>query len=315
MSEAPISLLSISKQTRNEFILDSAASTTQTLGSRCYLDEAISLMHFLNGDIPVEAAVRVITAYAPSDPVQANEDLAAGVLSQLWKLVVNSLVYLIDDRDKIIDLLICIQTLPSAERICWWKLPNLAIEWAAMRDICASALYHNRRSGIGKTAHLVLVHIHTAGAKMLIRGVHGMTGRIGFEMINMICYDADDLNDTMPFMHAWYEYFERCAERRRYEVPVYVWEHWHHWKWTFLRLGRKGEALPEEGSSEESLSKETRNMAMEYYHIMEALLTLETSNIISTMAGFLALKDPCIYTFNLKKGAEYKYFETFYFLL
>lgn len=129
--------------------------------------------------------------------------MAAGVLSQLWKLVVNSLVYLIDDRDKIIDLLICIQTLPSAERICWWKLPNLAIEWAAMRDICASALYHNRWSGIGKTAHLVLVHIHTAGAKMLIRGVHGMTGRIGFEMINMICYDADDLNDTMPFMHAW----------------------------------------------------------------------------------------------------------------
>jgi hypothetical protein len=72
---------------------------------------------------------------------------------------------------------------------------------------------------------------------MFVGGVHGMTDLIGFKMINMIC-DEDDLDDTMHFMHAWvkiagpalakticpnqYEYFERFADGRRYEVPAYI---------------------------------------------------------------------------------------------
>jgi hypothetical protein len=155
MSETAVSLLSISKQTRDEFIIDSAASTIQALENHrgCHLDAAVSLMHFLHGNISVEAAARSITNYVSSDPVQAKEDFCADALSRLWKLLLHSLVYLMDDRDKIVDLLLCIQTLPSADHICWWKLPKLALEWAAMRDACASGVYHHGRSGIGEMAH------------------------------------------------------------------------------------------------------------------------------------------------------------------
>ena len=93
-------------------------------GDGCHPDEAQALSDYLHGNINEEEAAKRITAAIVNEKSPSQETY------RLWALLSEALVELSDtDRQKTLDLLAQIRTLPPASDVQWAQLPGFGSMW------------------------------------------------------------------------------------------------------------------------------------------------------------------------------------------
>ncbi|CCT70474.1 uncharacterized protein FFB20_12591 [Fusarium fujikuroi] len=231
-----------------------------------------------------ESAARAITAglshQHPGDVRRRNE---------LWQLLALTLLHFDDDCDMIVDLLVAIQSLPSRNSRPWWvtdpqpsnslcELPAFHNMWQSCYESLRCDCYE--RSGEGFSADKK--YYRRAGmveAKMYLRGIPGITEFWAYNTINLVCVQNEDLEFVIHEIYGWLQtagsklaetldsnqikYFERGVRGRRdkrYDISATMFEHWQHWKKSFLEVS----------FDENFLSSEGRGLARECHDIMKA---------------------------------------------
>ncbi|VTT55926.1 unnamed protein product [Fusarium fujikuroi] len=213
-----------------------------------------------------ESAARAITAglshQHPGDVRRRNE---------LWQLLALTLLHFDDDCDMIVDLLVAIQSLPSRNSRPWW-----VTDPQPSNSLCDCY----ERSGEGFSADKK--YYRRAGmveAKMYLRGIPGITEFWAYNTINLVCVQNEDLEFVIHEIYGWLQtagsklaetldsnqikYFERGVRGRRdkrYDISATMFEHWQHWKKSFLEVS----------FDENFLSSEGRGLARECHDIMKA---------------------------------------------
>ncbi|KAM0542623.1 hypothetical protein ACHAPJ_012702 [Fusarium lateritium] len=255
---------------RDQWILSKAAPTIQELktGQGCHLDEAITLCNYLNKNVEADPAARAITA-----------SFTAEIPSRLWKLLADTLFHFEEDCEMILNLLVRIQELPTST-IRWWGLPGFAYQWQRYYELhreeyqgnwCLQEATPYRRQYCRKAG--------TLEGKMYLRGIPGISELDAYRTINLICLREQDLEVVIYEIHAWLQVagsrlaemlkptenmaFERAVRGRSdktYIMNVTMFEHWQHWKKTFLEISY----------DEEFLSPATRELSRQCHEIMKA---------------------------------------------
>ncbi|KAF5570484.1 hypothetical protein FPHYL_1160 [Fusarium phyllophilum] len=258
------------------------------------LDEILALFNYLNKTMSVESAARAITARDPnaySDWETFVEDIdqdSSNRFNKLWGLLATLLLRFEDDGDMVIDLLVAIQTLPSVNSTPWWvdaedsrslcELPYFDDIWQDCYESLRCQCREGQDGGFG-TDKKYYKRAGTAEAKMYLRGIPGITEFWAYRTINLICLQKDDLEFVIHEIHGWLQTagpklaetldsnqiksFERAVRGRpdkRYEISATMFEHWQHWKKSFLEVS----------FDEHLLSVEGRGLARECHDIMKA---------------------------------------------
>jgi hypothetical protein len=265
-------------EARIDWINSQAAvnETALAAGDGCHHEEAKALSDYLSGNLLVqEAAERIVT------PVLGEAD-PPSELYRLWGLLSDALVELKDDRQKILDLLATIQSLPPHTLIDWSRLSDFGNMWSDLNrlhlhgpdswekedwtDDRKAELYH---------------HFETIGrieAEMFTRGLGGASADWGYKVINLVCSSRAGLDVLMFDVHAWLEcagmqlrHNLRAKEIRSYTRPVSgalyglqgavsctMEEHWQTWTEALLKLS--GDQSP--------LSIESRKLAAVCFTLM-----------------------------------------------
>ncbi|KAF5242194.1 hypothetical protein FANTH_8826 [Fusarium anthophilum] len=260
-----------------------------------HLDQGLVLCNYLNKTISAESAARAITADFSIRCPEEDGRLRVRLRNEVWELLASTLLRFEDDCDMIVDLLAAIQSLPSMDSTPWWvaypqpsdslcELPGFHIVfqscYQALRCECGGCddqhfltdKKYYRRAGI-------------AEAKMYVRGIPGITEFWAYKTINLICRldKHRELDEHLEFfiheIHGWLQTagpklaetldsnqvksFVRAVRGRRdksYESSVTMFEHWQHWKKSFLEVS----------FDEDFLSSEGRELARECHDIMKA---------------------------------------------
>ncbi|KAF4971142.1 hypothetical protein FSARC_1975 [Fusarium sarcochroum] len=255
---------------RDQWILSKAAPTIRELhtGQGCHLDEAITLCNYLNKIIGADSAARAITAAS-----------SASTCFRLWTLLADTLMHFEEDCEMILKLLVCIQKL-TTNTMSWWGLPGFVDEW--------QRYYESHREDyqgnwcLQKATPYRRQYCRKAGlieAKMYLEGIPGIDELDAYRTINLVCSREQDLQVVIYEIHAWLQVAgSRLAETldpnanksfaravrgrsgRTYAIKVTMFEHWQHWKKTFLEISY----------DDELLSTEARELARQCYETMKA---------------------------------------------
>ncbi|KAF4497976.1 hypothetical protein FAGAP_5835 [Fusarium agapanthi] len=254
-----------------------------------HLDQGLALCNYLNKTMSAESAARAITA--DFSRILPEEDVRVGVRrrNELWELLASTLLCFEDDCDMIVDLLAAIQSLPSMNSTPWWvadpqpsdslcSLPAFHIVWQSCYEAlrCECGECDDQHFSTDKKYYS---RAGTAEAKMYVRGIPGITEFWAYKTINLICVLDEHLEFVIHEIHGWLRIagpklaetldsnqvksFERAVRGRRdkiYEISVTMFEHWQHWKKSFLEVS----------FDEDFLSFEGRELARECHDIMKA---------------------------------------------
>jgi hypothetical protein len=263
---------------RTDWINSQAAEDASALaaGDGCHQEEAEALCDYLSDNLDVQEAAGRIVSPVLRDANPPSE------LYQLWGLLSDALVELTDDRQKILDLLAAVQSLPPHIRIDWSQLPGFGNMWS---DLNRLHLHGPDPWEKGSWADVRMAelcrHFDTIGrveAEMFLRGLGGVSADWGYEVINLVCSRRPGLDVLMFEVHAWLEcagmqlrHNLREKEIRSYTRPVAgarnglqealsctMEEHWQTWR----------EALLELNGDQSPLSVESRKLAAECFTLM-----------------------------------------------
>ncbi|KAF5019808.1 hypothetical protein F66182_8177 [Fusarium sp. NRRL 66182] len=257
---------------RTKWIMNQVAPTIQELGDGdgCHIDEAISLINYLDQNLDLETAAGEITAAV------LQEDAPREEIYRLWALLAEALVHLEDDRGRLLALLAEIQNLPPSDALRWYQLPGFGNMWSDLYTRVPSStawgpitLLRQRRKAIA-----------TAEAEMYVQDVGGISELWGYETLNLVCSAGHDLEYRIFEMYRWLEIagsklarnlqpgqvksFTRTVKGRPdkgYCIEATLAEHWEHWKKNFLQLSQ----------DEQSLSVEAKELARQCYGMMKGL--------------------------------------------
>ncbi|KAF4336877.1 NirA-like nitrate assimilation regulatory protein [Fusarium beomiforme] len=256
---------------RDQWILSKAAPELRQRNVACHLDEALALCNYLNGSMSAESAARAITA----DHLLRYDEVT--IPFRLWQLLSDTLLRFEEDCDMILDLLKAIQKLPTKNETPWWvtdplrrswpreplsELPEFANQW----QVCYEKHRYEYRGHwvTDETIKNSRVYFRRAGmveAKMYLRGIPGITEFWAYRTINLICLRNKDLEVVIFEIYGWLhtagsklaetldpnqiKCFERAMRDRpekKYEISVTMFEHWQHWKKSFLERVRPRKA-------------------------------------------------------------------------
>ncbi|CVK91310.1 uncharacterized protein FMAN_09453 [Fusarium mangiferae] len=231
-----------------------------------------------------ESAARAITAGFSH---QRREDVRRR--NELWELLASTLLRFEDDCDMVVDLLVAIQSLPSTSSTPWWvtdlqpsdslcELPSFASIWQSCYESLRCKC-HDGEDESFSTDRNYYRRAGTAEAKMYLSGIPGITEFWAYRTINLVCVQNEDFEFIVHEIHGWLQTagpklaetldsnqiksFERAVRGRRdkrYEISVTMFEHWQHWKKSFLEVS----------FDENFLSSEGRGLARECHDIMKA---------------------------------------------
>ncbi|RKL46416.1 hypothetical protein BFJ70_g2907 [Fusarium oxysporum] len=254
-----------------------------------HLDESLALCNYLNKTMNAESAARAITAGCLDRYPEGVAYGGSRRRNELWELLASTLLRFEDDCDMIVDLLVAIQTLPSMNSNPWWvtdpqpsdslcELPSFHNVWQS----CYESLRCQCHEGEDESFSVDKNYYRRAGkaeARMYLRGIPGITEFMGYKTINLICVQNEDLEFVIHEIHGWLQtagsklaetldsnkikFFEREVRGRPgkyYDVSVTMFEHWQHWKKSFLEIS----------FDEHLLSSEGRGLARECHDIMKA---------------------------------------------
>ncbi|KAF5647475.1 hypothetical protein F52700_1335 [Fusarium sp. NRRL 52700] len=259
------------------------------LSSTYHLDDSLALCNYLDKTMSAKSAARAITAGLSHQNPEENINSGVRRRNQLWELLSSTLLRFEDDCDMIVDLLVAIQSLPSISSTPWWvtdaqpsdslcELPSFHNIWQACYEAlrCECHVVEGDSFSMDKTFYR---RTGRAEAKMYLRGIPGLTEFWAYNTINFVCAQHDDLEFVIHEIHGWLQTagpklaetldsnqiksFERGVRGRRnkrYEISVTMFEHWQHWKKSFLEVS----------FDEDLLSSEGRGVARECHDIMKA---------------------------------------------
>ncbi|KAF0643240.1 hypothetical protein FPSE5266_09580 [Fusarium pseudograminearum] len=260
---------------RDEWILSQTASELEHLRDKddlIHLDEAIAFCNYLNGETTAMAAAQNITVmlrpameqceYKPDGPGR----ILSFIISYLWRFD--------EDCDKILDLLVAIQNLPSVPGIRWSRLPPFRALWDYSYTF-------NRRDNLDFP---FFKKVGTLEAKMYLSGLNPVDDNWAYRAINVMCLETQELELVIHEIHPWLDVagptlvknmepaqlkcFERAVRGRRektYDIEATMYEHWEHWKKRFFQIS----------CDEEFLSPESRMMAGKCHEIMKGLVVAQ----------------------------------------
>jgi hypothetical protein len=263
---------------RTDWVESQAAvdDSALTAGDGCHQEEAKALCNYLSGSLLVQAAAERIVSHV------LREADARSQLYRLWGLLSDALVELTDDRQKILDLLAAIQSLPPHTCIDWSQLPGFGHMWSDLNRLHLHGPdpWEKEKWTDARKAELCH-HFETIGrveAEMFLRDLGGVFADWGYEVINLVCSKRAGLDVLMCEVHAWLECAEaqlrrsmKAEEIRRYTRPVSgagnglqeavsctMEEHWQTWR----------EALLELSGDQSPLSVESRKLAAVCFTLM-----------------------------------------------
>lgn len=246
-------------------------------GDGCHNDEAKALRDYLNDFLTAKEAAKHITT-----PVLQESDPQAE-LYRLWGLLCDALVELNQDRQKTLDLLSTIQSLPSTSQIDWSQLPGFGNMWDDMYRLHLHGpdewekeiLTDERKSELLWTFE----SIGTAEARMYLQGIDGVSANWGYEVLNLICSKRPGLDVLMVEVLTWLRVtgtqlkesaklgkvrtfsrpiiYGRSGQRQSFSAPMT--EHWATWSKVVLELS----------GDESPLSVEGRKLALECHVLMD----------------------------------------------
>jgi len=245
-------------------------------GDGCHRREAKALNDYLSDDLAAQKAAERIVSSVLGEADPASE------LYRLWGLLSDALVELTDNRQKILELLAAMQSLPSDACIDWSQLADFGAVWSDLNRLHLHGPDSwEKQSWTDDRRAQLCHHLETVGrieAEMFLRGSGGVTADWGYEVINLVCSRRAGLDVLMFEVHAWLD--GACKqlqqslsleETRSYTRPVLgarngaqqavictMGEHWQTWKEALLELG--GDRSP--------LSAESRNLAAVCYTLM-----------------------------------------------
>ncbi|KAF5565003.1 hypothetical protein FNAPI_1888 [Fusarium napiforme] len=258
------------------------------------LDESLALFNYLNKTMSVESAARAVTAGCPDiypedlDNPEGSSLEGARRICGVWGLLAAVLLRFEDDCDMVVDLLVAIQALPSINSSPWWvdaenrrslcQLPYFDNVWQncyeSLRCDC-----HSGKDGGFTYDEKYYRRAGTVEAKMYLRGIPGITEFWAYKTINLVCAQSGDLQFVIHEIYGWLQTagpklaqtldssqikcFERVVRGRRdkrYEISATMFEHWQHWKKSFLEVS----------FDEDLLSSGGRELARECHDIMKA---------------------------------------------
>jgi hypothetical protein len=252
------------------------------------LDESLALLNYLNKTMSVESAARAVTAGCPDIYPEGSSPDGARRICEVWALLAAVLLRFEDDCDMVVDLLVAIQTLPSISSSPWWvdaenrrslcQLPYFDNVWQNCYESLRCNCHGGKDGGFGYDEKYYR-RAGTVEAKMYLRGIPGITEFWAYKTINLVCAQSEDLQFVIHEIHGWLQTagpnlaqtldssqiksFERAVRGRRdkrYEISATMFEHWQHWKKSFLEVS----------FDEHHLSSGGRELARECHDIMKA---------------------------------------------
>ncbi|CEI60363.1 hypothetical protein FVEN_g6514 [Fusarium venenatum] len=261
--------------TRDEWIFSQASSSLEDLDNifvSCHLDDAITLCHYLNGEMNAKSAARLITTIARREVID-DPDARTMTVFRIMRLLAASLIHFDQEHEMILGLLLAIQDLPCDGRIHWWKLPTFTSRW--------SNCYSEHRD-MGNQKNVAF--FKNAGyleATMYLRGISGIEEEWAYGVINLVCLEMEEFEFEIHQVCEWLKVagsklvetlqpaklkvFDRAVRGRSnktYMIEVTMYEHWEHWKKRFLQVSH----------DEDFLSTESRQVAKECHEIMKGLV-------------------------------------------
>jgi len=266
--------------TRTEWLDSHVAPSKEALqaGDGCHSDEAKALGDYLESKLTTDEAAKAITA-----PVLQETDPPAE-LYRLMALFCEALLELNDDREKMLDLLASIQTLPPTSKIDWSQLPGFGNMWSDLYRLHFHGANDWEKTGEALTEpKKVELRQHyeslgTAEATLHVRGIGGIPPEWGYETLNLVCSRRPGLDVYIGSVHAWLTVAGEKLKRELKPEQVQSWtrlvgggrpdqkqsvectmtEHWETWN-----------ALLQVSEEDEFLSAEARKLAGECQRIMQ----------------------------------------------
>ncbi|KAK6000681.1 hypothetical protein QM012_003406 [Aureobasidium pullulans] len=245
-------------------------------GDGCHHEEAKALDDYLSGLLNTQEAADKITS-----PVLREEN-PSSQLYRLWGLLADALVELPNDREKLLDLLAAIQSLPSTTFIDWFQLKDFWSMWADCHRLHLHGKAPWESGSWTPTRKTELCNhyqaIGTAEASMSVRGIGGIPVDWGYEVLNLVCSRRPGLEVLIFEVYAWLqvagarlsndlspeeiECFSRPIPGTRsglqQSVRCTMGEHWNVWK----------RELSELSGEQSTLSLESRNVAAKCLALM-----------------------------------------------
>ncbi|KAH0285273.1 ATG16-domain-containing protein [Aureobasidium namibiae CBS 147.97] len=210
-------------------------------GDGCHREEAKALDDYLSNDLTVQEAAERIVSFVLGEADPASE------LYRLWSLLSDALVELTDNRQKILELLAAMQSLPSDACIDWSQLADFGVVWSDLNRLHLHGPDPwEKQSWTDDRRAELCHHFKTVGrieAEMFLRGLGGVTADWGYEVINLSLPLEETRSYTRPVLGA--------RNGLQQAVTCTMCEHWQTWKEALLELG--GDRSP--------LSAESRNIA------------------------------------------------------
>ncbi|KAF4954502.1 hypothetical protein FSARC_12115 [Fusarium sarcochroum] len=264
---------------RQEWIISEVAPTIEDLnnGRGCHLDEAITLINYLEETISAQSAAKAITSAV------LHEADPPGELYRVWRLLGHACEILDDQLEKLMNLLAAIQRLGPSDQIDWSHLQGFKNVWNDLYGTLYEINLNSNEKRMFKNQEENFRNffrtVGTAEAEMFVRNIGGFTELWGYEILNLICSGRFGLEVYISHVHAWLEIagpklaatfqpgqvkcFTRAVRGRpdkKYEMEVTMAEHWEHWKKTLLQVSH----------DEDFLSAEARQLAAECYDMMKS---------------------------------------------
>lgn len=235
-------------------------------GDGCHAGEAKSLADYLAGKLTAPEAAAAFTA-----PVLAEHDPPASLYRPM-ALLCDALVDFGHDRDKLLDLLAAIQSLPPSPQVDWSTLPGFGNMWSDLYRLYTHGADHWEKTDFpfsdARKAELRqhFETIATVETELYLRGLDGVSALWGYDALRLITSRRVGLEVIISSMHVW---LTRAGTKLKQDldpekVATYgkdatMAEHWETWKQTFLLVSEE----------ENFLSAEARKLAAECYELMQ----------------------------------------------
>ncbi|CAF3447693.1 unnamed protein product [Fusarium graminearum] len=260
---------------RDEWILSQTATELEELRDEddlIHLDEAITFCNYLDGEITATAAAQNITVMLR--PAMQHCEYKPHGAQRIMSFIIYYLWRFYDDWEKILDLLVALQNLPSVPGVPWSRLPRF-------RELWDQFYFENRR-----ISHAISLFkkVGTLEANMYLRGLYPVDDDWAYRAINLVGLEGSDLELVIHEIHPWLDLagptlvknmepaqvkcFDRAVRGRRektYSIEATMYEHWEHWKKRFLQIS----------CDEGFLSPESRLVAGKCYEIMKGLVVAQ----------------------------------------
>ncbi|KAL6918224.1 hypothetical protein FSHL1_009652 [Fusarium sambucinum] len=271
--------------TRDEWITRRAAPYLEDLDNQhktCHLDDAITLCHYLNGEMNAKSAARLITTMVREEAIRREVtmepfDTIFGTpiaIRRIMLLLADSLWRFVQEREMILDLIIAIQDLPPDGTIHWHELPRFNRIWLTCYNEQLSMTDGKDVAFFKKAGNLE--------ATMYLRGIPvSEDDEYPYGVINLVSLEWKTFEFEIHMVHEWLKVaglklaknlqpahvkaLTRAVRGRRgktYMIQITMYEHWEHWKKRFLQVSH----------DENFLSTESRQVAKHCHEIMKGLV-------------------------------------------